>query len=73
MTDDNMEETIVAIGGWRNSLFWTEAGIRQKIEYIAYFLATRPVQKNSLSKYGAVRLSRTEARNIIRMKKKALN
>eukprot|EP00972_Heterocapsa_arctica_P004182 620081-Heterocapsa_arctica.AAC.1 len=71
MTDDIKEEVIVAIGGCRYSLFWIQAGIGQKIEYIANFLATRPVQRSRLSKFGAVRVSRTEARNIIRMKKKA--
>eukprot|EP00972_Heterocapsa_arctica_P062540 9220914-Heterocapsa_arctica.AAC.1 len=60
MTDDNKEETIMAIGGWRFSIFWTEAGIRQKIEYIADFLATRPAQRGRFSKFRAVRLSRTE-------------
>eukprot|EP00972_Heterocapsa_arctica_P069944 10333806-Heterocapsa_arctica.AAC.1 len=73
MTDDNKEETIMATGAWRYSNFWNEAGIRQKIEYIAYFLATRPGQRRFLSKFGAVRLSRIEAMNIIKMKKKAFN
>eukprot|EP00972_Heterocapsa_arctica_P029878 4402334-Heterocapsa_arctica.AAC.1 len=31
------------------------------------------MQRRSLSKYGAVRLSKIEAMNIIRMKKKAFN
>eukprot|EP00972_Heterocapsa_arctica_P042922 6329035-Heterocapsa_arctica.AAC.1 len=63
----------MAIGGWRYSTFWIEAGIIQKIEYIAYFLASRPAQRGRLSKFWAVRLSMTEAMNIIKMKKKAFN
>eukprot|EP00972_Heterocapsa_arctica_P043502 6422704-Heterocapsa_arctica.AAC.1 len=73
MTDDIKEEVIVAIGSWSYSLFWSQAGTELKIEYIAYFLATRPVQRSRLSKFGAIILSRTEAKNIIRMKKKAFN
>eukprot|EP00972_Heterocapsa_arctica_P034484 5077778-Heterocapsa_arctica.AAC.1 len=73
MTDYNKEETIMAIGAWRYSNFWNEVGIIQKIEYIAYFLATRPVHKILMSKFGAVRMSRIEAMNIIKMKKKAFN
>eukprot|EP00972_Heterocapsa_arctica_P058428 8619562-Heterocapsa_arctica.AAC.1 len=73
MTDDNKEETINAIGSWRHSIVWDEAGVRQKIEYIADFLATRPAQRNIMSKFGAVILSRIEAMNIIKMKKKASN
>eukprot|EP00972_Heterocapsa_arctica_P083638 12324878-Heterocapsa_arctica.AAC.1 len=73
MTDDIKGETIVAIGFWRNTPFWMQAGIEARIEHIAYFLATRPMQRIHLSKFGAVRLSRIEARNIIRMKKKAYN
>eukprot|EP00972_Heterocapsa_arctica_P093467 13786104-Heterocapsa_arctica.AAC.1 len=52
-TDDNKEETTKAIGGWTWSTFWNEANTRQKIECIAYFLATRPAQRGVLSKFGA--------------------
>eukprot|EP00972_Heterocapsa_arctica_P031070 4571214-Heterocapsa_arctica.AAC.1 len=31
MTDDNKEEAIMAIGGWKHSNCWIEAGIIQKI------------------------------------------
>eukprot|EP00972_Heterocapsa_arctica_P114457 16442531-Heterocapsa_arctica.AAC.1 len=44
-----------------------------KIKHIAFFLATRPMQRRMRSRLGAVRLSRIEARNIIWMKKKAFN
>eukprot|EP00972_Heterocapsa_arctica_P028072 4129932-Heterocapsa_arctica.AAC.1 len=73
MTDDNNEETTMAIGGWKQSICWIEANTRQNIEYIAYCLATRPAQRRILSKFGADRLARTEAMNIIKMKKKAFN
>eukprot|EP00972_Heterocapsa_arctica_P064519 9521342-Heterocapsa_arctica.AAC.1 len=73
MTDDIKGETTGAIGVWRNSSFWMQADIEQGIEHIAYFLETRLMQRRRLSKFGAVRLSRIEAMNIIRMKKKAFN
>eukprot|EP00972_Heterocapsa_arctica_P079680 11739707-Heterocapsa_arctica.AAC.1 len=72
MTDDNKEETINAIGLWRHSLFWNEAGVRQNIEYIAYFLATSPGHIIQLSFFW-VRLSRIEAMNIIKLKRKSFN
>eukprot|EP00972_Heterocapsa_arctica_P089908 13262904-Heterocapsa_arctica.AAC.1 len=53
MTDDIKEEAIVAIGVWRNCPFWRQAGIEQKIEHVAYYLATRPVQRSRFSKFGA--------------------
>ncbi len=73
MTTDFKQETIIVIGSRRQRPDWTNAGAEVKIEYIADFLATRPKQRRILSRLGAVRLSRTEARNIIQMKKKAIN
>eukprot|EP00972_Heterocapsa_arctica_P068056 10048046-Heterocapsa_arctica.AAC.1 len=73
MTDDIKEETIVAIGEWRKCLFWRQAGLELKIEHIADFLAIRQMQRRRLSKFGSVRLSRIEARNIIRKKKKVIH
>eukprot|EP00972_Heterocapsa_arctica_P068965 10191415-Heterocapsa_arctica.AAC.1 len=64
MTDDLKEEITKAIGGWKQSNFWIEASTRQKIEYLAYFLAARPAQRGILSKFGAVRLARTEGMNL---------
>eukprot|EP00972_Heterocapsa_arctica_P052033 7656154-Heterocapsa_arctica.AAC.1 len=73
MTNDFKEETIVAIGSWRQKPHWTDLGADMKIEHIAGFLATRPKQRRILIIFGAVRLSRTEARNIILHQKKAYN
>eukprot|EP00972_Heterocapsa_arctica_P005515 814916-Heterocapsa_arctica.AAC.1 len=72
-TNDIKGETVVAIGQWRRSHIWRQASTLLKIEHavIVFFLAARPMQRRTLSRFGAVRLSREEARNIIWMTKKA--
>eukprot|EP00972_Heterocapsa_arctica_P021880 3220017-Heterocapsa_arctica.AAC.1 len=63
-TGEHKGETIKAIGRRTQHPFWTEANTKEKIEYIAYFLATRQSERQILGRYGAVRLTRTEALNI---------
>eukprot|EP00972_Heterocapsa_arctica_P052301 7694332-Heterocapsa_arctica.AAC.1 len=51
--NDIKEEATIAIGGWKQRSYWKEADAKQKIEYVAYYLATRPMQRGRLSKFGA--------------------
>eukprot|EP00972_Heterocapsa_arctica_P077743 11467174-Heterocapsa_arctica.AAC.1 len=71
--DDIKGETIRAMGTWRQDVFWTEASTKHNIYYIAYFLATRPIERQILGRFGAVRLTRTEALNIVKTKKMPFN
>eukprot|EP00972_Heterocapsa_arctica_P108121 15923713-Heterocapsa_arctica.AAC.1 len=71
--DDLKGETVRAIGTWNQHPFWIEASTKDNIEYMAYFLATRPIERQRLGRYGAVRLTRTEALNIVKMKKMPLH
>eukprot|EP00972_Heterocapsa_arctica_P017690 2614556-Heterocapsa_arctica.AAC.1 len=45
-------ETINAIGRWSEQNFWKGACAKEKIEYIAYYLATRPSERHILGRYG---------------------
>eukprot|EP00972_Heterocapsa_arctica_P027789 4087666-Heterocapsa_arctica.AAC.1 len=63
--DDERHQRRNGSGKWAHT--------QAKIEHIAIFLATRPNQRKRLSRLGAVRLSREEARTIIMRKKKAFN
>jgi hypothetical protein len=63
----------MAIGEWARTWLWADAACPAKIEHIAIYLATRPQQRRLLAKFGAVRLTREEGRNIILKKRKAFN
>jgi hypothetical protein len=69
-TNDIKGETVIAMGEWARTTLWADATTLAKIEHIAIYLATRPHQRRNLGKYGAVRLTREEGRNIILMKKR---
>eukprot|EP00972_Heterocapsa_arctica_P114135 16440912-Heterocapsa_arctica.AAC.1 len=71
--EEHKGDTINAIGRLTQHPFWIEANTKEKIEYIAYFLATRPSERQILGRFGAVRLTRTEALNIVKMKKMPFN
>eukprot|EP00972_Heterocapsa_arctica_P041434 6110319-Heterocapsa_arctica.AAC.1 len=47
-TGEHKGETIKAIGRWTHHPFWIAANTKDKIEYIAYFLATRPNERKIL-------------------------
>eukprot|EP00972_Heterocapsa_arctica_P035421 5212390-Heterocapsa_arctica.AAC.1 len=55
----------MAIGAWKHNKYWQEACTKQRIGYIADFLATRLTERRMPSKFGAVRLTRAEAMNIV--------
>ncbi len=54
MTNDIKGETIVAMGKWRHRPFGIQADTETRIEHIAIYLATRPMQRRFLSRIGAV-------------------
>eukprot|EP00972_Heterocapsa_arctica_P053249 7840881-Heterocapsa_arctica.AAC.1 len=63
----------MAIGEWARAWLWADATCPANIEHIAIDLATRPQHRQLLAKFGAVRLTREEGRNIICSRRKAFN
>ena len=72
-TNNIKGDTTMAIGEWACKKEWANSSTLEQIEHIAIFLATRPKERQDLSRFGAVRLTREEGRTIIRDKKKYFN
>ena len=70
-TSTTTGETEKAIGGWSKRPHWVRDTTLMKMEHIAIFPATRPMQRKRLSALEALRLTRDEARSIVRKKTKA--